>query len=234
METRKRRVLERIPQIPGKNAHWRLWVFLKCPRPGAVKTRLASTLGDEMAARLYSIWVEIILQSLQSLRAQTLLVGYFTGGTRDDFADWNNLVDLWVEQPLGNLGDRLAAVHCGQLLTTSPDDRTLSIGTDCLELNAGTCEVAFTSLERHEGVIGPASDGGYYLIGTHLAPPSLFQDIRWSSLHTLDDQRERFRELGLSTHDLPTLSDIDTEKDWLDYCHRTGTNFKTGFGPATD
>lgn len=88
------------------------------------------------------------------------------------------------------------------------------VGTDCPSLTAETVEQAFDALERAEVVIGPALDGGYYLIGMSSLQSSLFIDVPWSSADTRAITLERARAAGLRVSLLPVLRDIDTANDW--------------------
>jgi rSAM/selenodomain-associated transferase 1 len=201
-------MLDRRPQ---------LLVFLKNPQPGAVKTRLAATIGPEEAARLYRHWIALVLQQLQPLRNTVHLVGLFAGGGINDFQEWHTLVHDWREQSDGDLGRRLErAFETGHGLG-SP---VVAVGTDCLELSADLVSQAFAALSDHEAVFGPANDGGYYLVGTARPLPGFFTAIRWSSQHTLADHLARCRQHGWSVALLPVRHDIDTWEDWQAYLAR--------------
>jgi uncharacterized protein len=194
-----------------------LLVFVKYPEPGKVKTRLAAEVGAEAAASMYREWVGIVLRAVQPVRPGVRVVGYFDGAAAGDFAEWGEYIDLWLEQPGGPLGFRLAvAFDWGH-------DRghlVLAIGTDCLDLNAGHITSAVDLLRDHDAVFGPAEDGGYYLVGTRRRIPGLFECVRWSSPDTLGDQLARAHHLGCQYVLLPTLADIDTAADWRAYRER--------------
>ncbi|MBC7892133.1 MAG: glycosyltransferase, partial [Sphingobacteriaceae bacterium] len=87
------------------------------------------------------------------------------------------------------------------------------IGTDCPDLSADLLTNAFSALETHEFVLGPALDGGYYLLGMRVLEESLFQNKTWSTDSVLRDTLEDIRALGKTVHLLPTLSDVDTPAD---------------------
>jgi rSAM/selenodomain-associated transferase 1 len=189
-------------------------VFLKYPEPGKVKTRLAAEFGAEVAAGLYREWVGGVLRAIQAARETMHVVGYFDGAPAERFAEWAPLVDEWLPQPAGGLGERLAAGFAAGFERGGP---VVAIGTDCLDLRAFHLGVAVEYLRRADVVFGPASDGGYYLVGTRRHVPGFFDGVRWSSPHTLADHRERCRDLGLSVDLLPTLDDIDTAADLRAY-----------------
>lgn len=216
-------IQERNPNYPVAAADDRVerivLVFLKAPVPGTVKTRLAMHIGGGRAAKLYRDWIGQVLDSMQPLRGRAKIVGCFDGGGIEAFHDWREHVDDWHPQSNGDLGRRLAdAFAYGHNLAT----RVLAIGTDCLEISAALCIDAFDMLDDFQVVLGPAVDGGYYLIGTNTDQPRLFDGIRWSCGHTLADQRRRCRELGLQLGELGELRDIDTWDDWQAYCLRMG------------
>lgn len=194
-------------------------VFLKDPAAGRVKTRLAARTGHARAVTLYRQWVGEILLAMQPLRAQVRLVGYYEGCEAAVVAGWGELVDDWWPQPEGDLGSRLDhAFHRAHAVA----GRVVAIGTDCLDLDADLVREAFDKLRVRDVVLGPTQDGGYYLIGTGTARAELFDNIRWSTGHTFDDQVKRCRAHGCSIALLPARRDIDTWDDWLDYCRRHG------------
>src|SRR4051812_9564630 len=110
-----------------------LLVFLKYPEPGKVKTRLAAEFGAEGAARLYREWVGGVLGAVQTARPWVHVVGFFDGAPAGRFAEWAALVDEWLAQPAGGLGERLAAGFAWGHERGGP---VLAIGTDCLDLHA--------------------------------------------------------------------------------------------------
>jgi len=87
------------------------------------------------------------------------------------------------------------------------------IGTDAPSVTASTVEGAFQALEDHDVVIGPAADGGYYLLALKLARPELFSDVNWSTSEVLDTTLTRARKAGLTVHLLDSATDVDTLQD---------------------
>ena len=197
-----------------------LLVFLKYPRAGDVKTRLAASIGARRAATLYREWITLVLTRLQSLRNRTLVVGYFDGAAREEFATWLSLADEWWAQPSGDLGERLGAGFAAAHARGGP---VIAIGTDCLDLDAPLLQEAFGALEEHQAVFGPALDGGYYLVGTARDLPGFFRDIPWSSACTLSAHLSLCAASGWSVGLLPARRDIDTGEDWLEHCRSRGT-----------
>jgi rSAM/selenodomain-associated transferase 1 len=195
-------------------------VLMKYPEPGRVKTRMAASCGAERAAALYAEWIGLVLDRLQPVRGRSRVIGFIDGAPVGRFTDWATLVDEWLSQPPGSLGDRLAsgfeAAHEG-------GRPVLALGTDCLEFDAPLIDEAFAGLERHDCVFGPAADGGYYLVGTASPLPGFFEGIRWSTPRTLADHLARCRDRGWSAKVLRELRDIDTWDDWQAYRARQAT-----------
>src|SRR5688500_1943944 len=101
--------------------------------------------------------------------------------------------------------------------------RVVVIGTDCPEITTGDIGRAFTALETADVVLGPATDGGYYLIGVRAEHPELFGDIRWCAPDTLAVTLTRATAAGLRAHLLELRSDIDTADDLQAWRRRRGT-----------
>lgn len=173
-------------------------------------------MGNTRAAALYQEWITQILVSLQPLRGKLRVVGYYAG-ERAALEKWSHGVDEWLPQPEGDLGARL---QWG--FSRPPDEKVLALGTDCLEVDSDLLAQALDALDTYPVVLGPAHDGGYYLVGAKNAPSNLFQRVRWSSPYTFDDQCQRCDALGQSYQLLPSRADIDTWDDWVAYCQRTG------------
>jgi rSAM/selenodomain-associated transferase 1 len=194
-------------------------VFVKFPEPGRVKTRLAQTIGMARAAEMYRAWIGQVFGKLQALRSSSRLIGYYDGAPIDEFAAWEKMADDWWAQPDGDLGQRLAAGFEAGFALGGP---VIALGTDCLEIDPELVLQAFQELAWNDVVFGPASDGGYYLVGAAQSRPNLFDRIRWSSPFTLTDHLRRCEEERWSKAILPMRHDIDTWDDWNAYLVRTG------------
>lgn len=194
-------------------------VFLKYPLVGKVKTRLAEGIGASAAANLYRDWIGVVLRNIQAIRPAMRIVGYFDGAPIEQFAGWFAWVDEWLPQPQSDLGDRLSFAFEWGHARGSP---VLAIGTDCLELNSSHLVTAVSRLNDHDSVFGPATDGGYYLVGTSRFIPGFFDGIRWSSPNALSDHLEKCEQHGLRVSLLDQLADIDTAEDWQAYQQRQG------------
>jgi rSAM/selenodomain-associated transferase 1 len=185
-----------------------LIIFIKNAAPGRVKTRLAATVGDVRALEVYLKLLAITRTVALEVDCQRRL--YYSDRVEEE-DDWSGTqFDKHVQQ--GNdLGER---IH--DAFTTSfakGASKVIVVGSDCPELSAAIVEDAFDALERHDVVVGPAVDGGYYLLGMKTAHISLFENMKWSTSTVLEDTLARVSKLELNVKMLPQLSDLDTEQD---------------------
>ena len=190
-----------------------LIIFARYPTPGQVKTRLIPRLGAVGAAQLYQQMAEQTLQQALRLASQRPLgiEVWYTGGEAAAMAAWLGPLVDYHPQPEGDLGQRLQAAFA-RAFAQGPG-AVVAIGTDCPELDAALLAEAFDRLEHYPLVLGPARDGGYYLIGLVEPQPQLFEGILWSSAAVLATTVERAHQLGLVPTYLPQLSDIDRPED---------------------
>ncbi|HIK44255.1 MAG TPA: TIGR04282 family arsenosugar biosynthesis glycosyltransferase, partial [Leptolyngbyaceae cyanobacterium M65_K2018_010] len=190
-----------------------LILLARYPQPGQVKTRLIPALGAEGAAQVYRQLAEHTVAQgriLQSQRSLALNLWY-TGATEAAMQTWLGEGLIYQAQPQGDLGDRLTAAF--RFAFDQGYGSAIAVGTDCPGLNAGILEQGFTALENHPLVLGPAQDGGYYLIGLKQLWPRLFQGIAWSTASVLAQTLAQARQLGLTPAFLPTLTDVDRPED---------------------
>lgn len=138
-----------------------LLIFAKYPTPGRVKTRLARQIGDGEAARLYRTMIEMVIKMTRPSRGQyTQVLCYDPPERKTDFEKWFPNLKL-LSQISGDLGKRLAeAIRC----SLSDSEQVVVIGSDCIDIDEQLVIQAFQKLESADLVIGPAEDGGYYLI----------------------------------------------------------------------
>lgn len=183
----------------------RLTIFARWPEAGRAKTRLIPALGAEGAAALYRCLLE---HTVAEARVSGLPIELrVTGGEPARFHDWLG-GDLRVaDQGEGDLGARMARV----------DTPAILIGSDCPDCDAAMLRRAATALERVPAVLGPASDGGYYLLGMKRPMPFLFHDMAWSTDAVLPETLRRFALQGIAPAMLPELGDIDTPDDLARY-----------------
>jgi uncharacterized protein len=189
-----------------------LAVFVKAPVAGRVKTRLAAKIGAQAAADLYRALGRSTVSACLGETYQTA-VWFTPSRARRLVRGW--LDDLPVAeyraQRAGILGSRLSAAfrHHFQVGAT----RVVLIGSDCPGIDAALVSRAFGSLSEHDLVLGPAHDGGYYLIGLRRPEPRLFRGVDWSTDAVLAQTLSRAARLKLHSALLPRLRDIDTPED---------------------
>lgn len=184
-------------------------VFLKAPRPGAVKTRLAQSIGPEAACQAY---IEMCRSVLETLRDFNRVQIRFTPD--DAHQEIQQLLQPgWNSAPQGNgnLGDRMERAFQE---TVGP---AILIGTDCPAIEAPDLDESRSALDSHPIVIGPARDGGYWLIGMREYNANLFRGINWSTQTVFEETMARAEQANLSVYSLRELSDIDTEADWKEW-----------------
>jgi rSAM/selenodomain-associated transferase 1 len=186
----------------------RLIIFVKAPRPGAVKTRLA--LGPKAECAAYQRLVQVILSQFMQFRDVELR--YTPADGQREIQPW--LRQGWRASPQGegDLGDRLNKAFADAFAAGA--ERIAIIGSDCPYLSAEDIRSAWAQLRSCDLVLGPAEDGGYWLIGLRQRQPALFTGMPWSSRHVFNETVARAKRLGLKTSLLRTLSDVDTPEDW--------------------
>ena len=190
-----------------------LIIFVKAPRAGGVKTRLAQGIGPEAATEAYRVLVATLLQNLAGLSAVELR--FAPDEATGEIEPWRR--KSWRVQPQGqgDLGQRLVGAFAEAFAGGA--QRVVIIGSDCPVVTAPDIADAWTSLLQYDVVLGPATDGGYWLIGLRSPQPALFQNIHWSTDAVLRETQDRARAAKLTVHLLRRLSDVDTEKDWQEY-----------------
>jgi rSAM/selenodomain-associated transferase 1 len=188
-----------------------LIVFVKAPRPGATKTRLARHIGDHAAAAVYRA---VAGDSARRLAPRSFeyerLFFYAPADARAEVESWL-CGETCLPQVEGDLGERMAAAFEATFGRGAP--RAAIIGSDVPGLSGGAVREAFDALCQHDLVLGPARDGGYYLLALRRPWPALFAGLAWSTPSVLAATLERAQALGLTVHLLQPLTDIDTLED---------------------
>ena len=190
-----------------------LIIFLKAPRPGTVKTRIAQSAGADRSCAIYREMVGTVLEHLRPIRHAQLCFAPDDAGP--EIVPW--LREDWTARPQGggDLGERLHRAFVSAF--TAGAERVVIVGSDCPEVKAADIRNAWRESKSHDLVLGPAVDGGYWLIGLRAPQPDLFHDIAWSSEQVLGQTLQRAKSLGLRIQLLRILTDIDTEADWNAY-----------------
>ena len=188
-----------------------LIVFVKEPRPGAVKTRLLPALDPQSAAELYRVLAEEeIRQTAPRAGEYARLFFYAPPSSPEAMSAWLP-GETFLPQRGDDLGARMSAAFDETFRRGAR--RAAVIGTDVPWVHRGLVAEAFSALDAHDVVLGPTSDGGYYLLALARLQPALFRDIAWSTPSVFTSTLERAAALGLSVSRLPELPDIDTLDD---------------------
>lgn len=189
----------------------RLLVFVKAPRAGEVKTRLAASLGAVDAADLYRAMAEEQIRRTAPRGSEFTRTFVFTPGeARPEVERWLPAEGLEAQQE-GDLGQRMSAAFASAFAAGAR--RVAIVGTDVPSCGREHVAEALRSLDDHDVVLGPTHDGGYYLIALDRPRPALFQSIPWSTPSVLPATAERAGVLGLAVRMLDPLRDIDTVDD---------------------
>jgi rSAM/selenodomain-associated transferase 1 len=185
-------------------------LFLKSPKAGTVKTRLAETVGADEALDTYRALVE--RQLLQLPRTQSTEIHFTPTGALTTMREWLGDELAYFAQAKGGLTERLS--HGVSQAFSRGHPTVICIGGDCPQLEAAHFKSVEQLLEKGDDVVfGPTEDGGYYLIGMRAPYLELFQDIAWSTPETLKHSLKQARQLRLKVGMLETLYDVDTDAE---------------------
>jgi rSAM/selenodomain-associated transferase 1 len=187
-------------------------LLVKYPENGQVKHRLSPHLNEDVITRLYRCFVHDTLSTIKTIDA-TLFICYFPPDTEEKFRDWLGSTFLFFPQNGTNLGERMK--NCFIHAFAQGFHRVILIGSDSPDLPVTFLHNAFTELRTHEVVLGPSSDGGYYLIGfrDNTFLPSVFEGIPWSQPTVLLDTVKKIQQKNHRFSLLPVWGDIDTIAD---------------------
>lgn len=190
-----------------------LIMMTRLPRAGRVKTRLAATVGDDVAAEFYRLCAERLFRESERLpRWVRRYVFYADAEDAQRVREWAGPGFRYEPQPAGNLGHRLAAAF--RTVFAQGARAAVVVGTDVPDLSAGVVEAGLGRLERYQLVIGPDHEGGYYLLGMKMLYADLFlRDLAWGTNRVFGQTLRIMRELDLVPAFLPVLVDVDTVGD---------------------
>ncbi len=205
-----------------------LGIFAKQPIAGQAKTRLAQATSSEWATQVAAAFLADTLGRMGAIQCARMIVyapGHSTAFFTSEAAGRFEL----LPQAEGDLGQRLRSffTHAQQLGFT----RCIAIGTDSPTLPLEFVERGFRLLDNHDVVIGPAYDGGYYLVGTGGKEIDLFRDIAWSSAQVLAQTLRRVRGASARFALLPAWYDVDTLDDWAMLCRHVDAMRRAGIDP---
>jgi len=187
-----------LEQIPV-----RLVIFTRFPAAGKAKTRLIPAIGALGASAVHRTLTERTVARLKSCKGNIEIC--YTGAGHQAFADWLGDDLIFVPQPEGDLTDRLLAA-----LDPAP---VIFFGSDTPDLQDHHVNDAIAALYDHDVVIGPAEDGGYYLVGVNASYQFLFENMAWSTDRVLPETLKRATANKLKVKMLEMLSDCDRPED---------------------
>lgn len=189
-----------------------LLIFIKNPILGTAKTRLAKTIGDEQAMAVYLELLEHTRNISRKLTGKKFLF-YNQFIDRED--EWSNQDFDKQLQAEGDLGIKMR--NAFEMVFQEGYQKAIVIGSDCGELQTDVIERAFVALDKHELVIGPARDGGYYLLGMrnfHIYP---FKNKQWSTETLFRATVSEIIQKKHSLYQLVTLNDVDEYEDLVEW-----------------
>jgi rSAM/selenodomain-associated transferase 1 len=185
-----------------------LAMFAKFWQPGAVKTRLAASLGPVRAAAIHRLFVETLVRRFDAV-ADERVIAFAPPEAVDAFQ--GIVGDRWklAQQATGDLGRRMKAFFAQSLARY---ERVVLIGSDSPDLPNEYVTQAIEALESHDVVLGPATDGGYYLVGVARQLPEIFDGIDWGTAQVWEQTLAHLRTVPRRWHELPGWYDIDHER----------------------
>ncbi|GAC1696363.1 MAG: TIGR04282 family arsenosugar biosynthesis glycosyltransferase [Gemmatimonadaceae bacterium] len=195
--------------LPGTRA---LVIFARAPESGRVKTRLAAGIGESAALAAYRALTERVIDQLRPLLDTEIVVQYTPRGAEEVMRGWLGDALRYEPQCDGDLGARMVGAITDRLIEGAR--RVVVVGVDCPDVDSAVIDDAFAALDGADVVFGPATDGGYYLVGVRGPTPEIFEGVPWSTPQTLTAALDRARAADLSVALLAERRDIDTAADW--------------------
>jgi hypothetical protein len=191
----------------------RLIIFTRLPDAGRTKTRLIPAVGAAGAAWVQQRLTEQAAQTARRARERCgcAVIVYSANNATQRCRDWLGADLGYRAQEGADLGERMHAAFIDAFRDGC--DRVLLIGSDCPQLTASIVQRGFEALVEHDLVLGPANDGGYYLIGLRRKAPALFRDIPWGGDAVFERTMTRARAAQLGITQLPVLGDVDRPED---------------------
>jgi rSAM/selenodomain-associated transferase 1 len=192
-------------------------MFVKAPEKGVVKSRIAASLGEDMALDLYQCFVSDLLAMLSS-GGYPLKIFFYPPGSGRRIASWLGNDHHLIPQTGHDLGERMGQAF-GRVFSEGVESALL-IGSDSPDLPRLIIDEALAALEEYDAVVGPSLDGGYYLIGFRRDTilPQVFHGISWSTPGVFAETMGVLRKEHRSVYVLPPWRDIDTPDDLRAFC----------------
>jgi len=200
-----------------------LIIFVKWPEQGKVKSRLSVALNEDTVLDLYKCFVEDLLHTVKESGIRPV-IAFYPADEGASVRSWLGSEYRYVPQMGDELGERMK--NAFQWAFAQECSPVVLIGSDFPDLPAEIIKDAFTSLNDHDAAIGPALDGGYYLIGfrNDAFSPRIFDDIPWSTAFVFARTMEILREEGCDVCQLRFWRDIDRPEDIIDLIKRNRHN----------
>ena len=201
--------MDSSPKIAKKH----LIIFTRYPQPGKTKTRLIPALGVEGATNLQRQMTEFTLSKVKKFQ-ESAAVSFeirFSGGNLQLMQNWLGTELNYLHQGEGDLGKRMENSFLSAFNKGAQE--VVVIGIDCPDVNAEVLAQAFEKIHNFDLLLGPAIDGGYYLIGLKRAIGELFINIDWGTAKVLQQTVDIAQQLNLSVGYLATLADVDRPED---------------------
>ncbi|WP_291326600.1 TIGR04282 family arsenosugar biosynthesis glycosyltransferase [Desulfovibrio sp. UCD-KL4C] len=190
-----------------------LLIFVKLPIAGMVKTRLAKDIGSKQAALFYAAFVEDLLARVDKSEIETLIF-YDPEEPASAYNNWIGNRRL-IPQRGKDLGKRM--LNAFKDAFTLGYKKCVLTGSDLPDLPTSTIKKGLSSLDKYPACLGPAKDGGYYLIGFQAKTLTdiPLTNIRWSTPHVFEETVQKFESLKLKPYILPEHADVDTLEDLM-------------------
>ncbi|TAE57163.1 MAG: glycosyltransferase [Nostocales cyanobacterium] len=199
-------------------------IFTRYPETGRTKTRLIPALGDVGAASLQKQMTEYTVSQVRKIQKTSAITVEvrFSGGNYELMQNWLGTDLVYETQGEGDLGERMLRSLTDAFANSA--EQVIIIGTDCPDLDRQILTSALAKLQTCDLVLGPAIDGGYYLIGLSCIVPELFSGIDWGTDKVFSQTSEIAAKLRLSSEYLPKLADIDRPEDLIIWQQRVRDN----------
>jgi rSAM/selenodomain-associated transferase 1 len=210
----------------------RVLLFARYPEKGRVKTRLETHLSQEDILGLYQRFVTDILATLRKSN-YPFTICFLPSDRAAEMKAWLGPASVYAPQTGADLGERMGNAFVQAFAAeTSPVDQAILIGSDVPDLSPQIIHQAFDSLFHKDMTLGPAVDGGYYLIGfnRHTFFREVFHGIPWGTGQVFQETMNNIRHVGLKVHLLPEWQDIDTFEDLASFYRRANEEGIQGLG----
>lgn len=198
-------------QEPGHQSDTALIVLARYPAWGKVKTRLADEMGHDFALSFYRSCSANIFEEAARLIPELDVYCFAIGANEDAMQEWCAQPFLFAQQHGGDLGERM--LNAFNSLFEKGYNRALLCGTDIPDFTADAVRQAAEALKTHDAVVGPAADGGYFMIGLREPMPFLFDSFTFGNADVFSNTMMKLNQMAKTAAVLPELTDIDTKED---------------------